>query len=197
MTAILSSPRWLSPESLRRFWSKVDQSGGPDACWPYRGCIRKRDGYGHVGRAGKTYSAARFALMLSLGRQLDEDELALHKCNTRACCNVSPKHVYLGDHEQNMLDCVASGNTCRGERHYSKTMPQAVARGERHASRTHPESLARGERVAGAKLTAERVVEIRLALSEGKSQRAIGRTFGVTQSLVSQVSTGLIWRHVQ
>ena len=58
----------VSKEDAGRFWSKVDTSGGPDSCWPYRvaiprprgwtfGCSRCR--HGGEGQAGCWRQARR------------------------------------------------------------------------------------------------------------------------------------------
>lgn len=33
----------MTPAEVERFWSKVDTSGGPDACWEWQGGTRKRN----------------------------------------------------------------------------------------------------------------------------------------------------------
>ncbi len=77
----------LTQEEIDRFWSKVDRSGGPDACWEWQaGKVRERNGklgYGH----------------------LDPGErLVCHDCDNPACCN--PSHYFLGDHAINHADKV-------------------------------------------------------------------------------------------
>jgi hypothetical protein len=91
-----------------RFWPKVDQSGGPDACWPYTG-VRNHRGYGQftVGRVEGQKPASRIALELTLGRQLEPGELACHTCDNPPCCN--PAHLWLGTNSENMIDAGRKG----------------------------------------------------------------------------------------
>jgi predicted XRE-type DNA-binding protein len=56
---------------------------------------------------------------------------------------------------------------------------------------------ARGERIGNAKLTAEKVREIRvLYAAGGVSQAALGSRFGVNQSKISDVVHKKTWAHV-
>lgn len=56
---------------------------------------------------------------------------------------------------------------------------------------------ARGERVGGAKLTPERVLDIREKLASGEwSLAALGRLHGVSPDTIRKIARGLIWRHV-
>ncbi len=93
------------------FWSKVDRSGGPDACWPWRKGLDTH-GYGEFWTGEKTVKATRFALALELGRPLLPGTLACHKpivCHNPACCN--PAHLYEGTQEQNMQDKKQDGTS--------------------------------------------------------------------------------------
>jgi len=99
-----------------RFWSKIDQRGGPDACWPWTGG-RFTGGYGAIHFDGRLQKAHRVALVLS-GTPVPDDMLACHVCNFPPCCN--PAHLYAGTTKQNAEDCVRSGrkNPPRGERQW-------------------------------------------------------------------------------
>ncbi|MFB7479520.1 HNH endonuclease [Streptomyces anulatus] len=54
----------------------------------------------------------------------------------------------------------------------------------------------RGERANNVKVTAADVVEIRRRLTEGETQEALGREFGLTQTGVSRIKLRKNWRHV-
>jgi hypothetical protein len=79
------------------FWSKVDKSAGPDACWPWTGAINKVTGYGvfHPPRARtefpQTISAHRFAASMAgivdLG---DPTQQVDHTCHNGAGCAPGP-----------------------------------------------------------------------------------------------------------
>lgn len=85
-----------------RFWSRVDRSRGPDACWIWRGHVNAVSGYGH---ASSTLTAHRWAWSLTYG---DPGELCvLHRCDNRPCCN--PRHLFLGTKGHNWRDSVTKG----------------------------------------------------------------------------------------
>ena len=98
-----------------RFHSKVDRSGGPDACWPWT-AHRGADGYGRFQLGGKPRLAHRIAYLLAGGTIPNDLEMRhSRKCVTNACCN--PAHLVPGTHQENMDDVVAMGRSTAGIRH--------------------------------------------------------------------------------
>jgi HNH endonuclease len=55
---------------------------------------------------------------------------------------------------------------------------------------------AKGERVAGSKLTADDVMDIRRLYADGADQRDIAALYGIAQSNVSLIVTRATWKHV-
>lgn len=91
------------------FWSKVDQSGGAEACWPFRRLDKL--GYGRFDRKGPQTFAHRASWLFTNGEIPADMEIA-HRCDNRACCN--PAHLFLATHEENMKDCKAKGRQAKG-----------------------------------------------------------------------------------
>ena len=91
------------PSLSTRFHAKVDSSGGPDACWPWRGCT---GGSGHgVLKVGgrRTDSAHRLAYTYCHGA-IPDGCVVRHTCDNPKCCN--PAHLLIGTHAQNVADRV-------------------------------------------------------------------------------------------
>jgi len=157
------------------FWSHVDQSGGPDACWPWTGS-RKR--YGVLARPTpyglKHAQAHRVAWELTNG-PIPDGLYALHHCDNPPCCN--PAHLFLGTQKDNMQDCKAKG----------RTGPRCGITSEK---------AAKGERNAGAKLTEAQVVEIRKMLASGLTARMIADRIPATVAMIWRISSRKTWSHV-
>lgn len=67
---------------LRAFITQVDTTGGPEACWPWRGTLTP-DGYGRLGKGG----IAAHRLAYELMRQAIPDGLVIdHICHNDADC---------------------------------------------------------------------------------------------------------------
>jgi hypothetical protein len=91
-------------------------------------------------------------------------------CVCHRCDNrscVNPEHLFLGTNQENTMDKVAKGRQQRGS--------------------------ANGT----AKLTEEKVVEIRRLIAAGKPQTHIARQYGVTPGNVCSIHHGRSWGHVK
>lgn len=90
-----------------------------------------------------------------------------HKCDVRLCVN--PDHLFLGTRIDNNLDRDRKG---------------------RH-------SVKRGSTVYNAKLTESDIPHIMKLCRDGKlTHKQIGAKFGVVRTLIGQINSGLIWKHV-
>lgn len=93
--------KYTPTQRIRIFWSKVDKSGGEDACWLWTAGLNA-DGYGqmqwHDRKLDRTHRIAYRLVKgnIPIGLQV------LHHCDNPTCCN--PKHLFLGTHIENMLD---------------------------------------------------------------------------------------------
>lgn len=103
-----------------RFWSYVDKSEGPTACWPWRGA-RDANEYGAFQLPKKLVGAHRFAWFLSYG---DPGQLFIcHHCDNPPCCN--PSHLFIGTAQDNTTDCVLKLRHVHGEAVHTSKLKEA------------------------------------------------------------------------
>lgn len=94
------------------FWSKVDRSGGADACWVWGGG-RTGKGYGQFRRGDKMYASHRVVLQWSTQRE-GKDLFATHgPCHNKGCVN--PKHLSWKTPKGNAADRTRDGTEHHGE----------------------------------------------------------------------------------
>ena len=183
-------PRKYTPdEALAAFWSRVDKSGGPDACWPWLGWKHPPGNYGRTMWHGSPARAHRLAFILSGGVLAESAPLVLHGggCTMHnggaggLCCN--PAHLSAGDfNDNNGRDRDRDGTT---------------ATGDRNGARLHPERLARGSATGNAKLTEADIPVIRGRRARGEQQKDIARSYGVDFTTISRIVRRTTWGHVE
>jgi hypothetical protein len=122
----------VTPQSAARLLANVDTSGGPDACWPYRGYIDPA-GYGafYVYADGRPQGAHRHAFELLVG-EVPAGLVLDHLCHTfdstcppgpsclhRRCCN--PTHLEVVTNEENVARAGHRLQTCRRGHPYTES----------------------------------------------------------------------------
>jgi hypothetical protein len=125
-------------------------------------CIHFRTYRSSVKFAGTQMNATRAVWTIAHGAP--GDLFVLHTCHNETCINV--RHLYLGDHQQNMDDRFATG-------HYG-----------------------RGSKCPVSKLTEDQVVELLRLRREGRLLTELAEQFGVHYSTVSQIARRKTWRHL-
>lgn len=153
-----------------RFWSKVDKSGGPDACWLWQAYLQD-SGHGQFqNRDGRTTSAHRIAWELTYNVRLVRSQFVCHDCpdgDNPACCN--PRHLWLGSAAENNQDAARKGRT-------------NAPRGEDHRS---------------AKLTEKKVKDMRTMHATGNyTYTELALLFGIDRGLAWGIVNRKYWRHV-
>lgn len=126
------------------FWSKVDRSGGPNACWPWTG-KKTRTGYGALttpigGRSGSTH---RSAYILTHGHP-PAGLVVCHRCDNRPCCN--PAHLFAGTQRDNLLDMVAKGRTNHSPEYIEKIRASRIGKKHSEATRAKISAAKMGKR---------------------------------------------------
>lgn len=77
-------------------------NGNKEACWEWRGHIRKSDGRPEYYYEGRRITAYRLVYELFTGSTLEKGDMVRHKCDNKLCCN--PHHLEKGTHQENMND---------------------------------------------------------------------------------------------
>lgn len=158
-----------------RFWAKVQKT---DGCWLFTGA-KGGGGYGVFWLDGRQIPAHRFA-WTEVNGELPPGFILCHHCDNPPC--IRPDHIFPGTYADNMRDAAEKGR-----------MPT----GEKHGSKTHPEAVLRGEDNANARLNPDVVRSIRAAYqANGATVSAISRRFDIDRATVRQIVHRRTWRHV-
>src|SRR5258708_14767704 len=146
------------------FWSHVNRAG-PNGCWEWTASLSP-NGYGQAWNGKKPWAGHRLSWEIANG-PIPEGLWVLHKCpikHNRKCVN--PSHLKLGGVKENARDAVETGG---------------IAIGDRHGSRTQPEALRRGEAHHMALVTDDQVMDARRRWSNGEASREdLAEEYGMT-----------------
>jgi hypothetical protein len=164
---------WWSPTEVASLRRRLDEKTVPEpnsGCWLFDGALH-RDGHGCIGGPGsKKLYAHRAAWVLANG-DVPAGLVVCHRCDVAACVN--PAHMFLGTHRDNAMDAVAKGRNVWGEQ------------------------------VGCAKLTCAQVNEIKHRCAEAQrtglrhwGARKIAAEFGVSDTTVARIATGVTWRRL-
>jgi hypothetical protein len=163
--------------NAEQFWSHFENAD-PAKCWMWKNGSSDYHGYGRLYFAGKMHSAHRLSWTLTNG-DIPTGLHVLHKCDNPGCCN--PRHLFLGTHAANMADRQSKGRE---------------ARGERHVSRTRPDAVPRGEHVGTSKLGPDDVRAILGLHDVGAMRKDIAELFGIAGKSVERIVYGVTWKHI-
>jgi len=91
------------------------ERGAPDACWLWTGARCGLHGeYGQSSYQGRALPAHRAMWIATHAEPIPDGYEVCHSCDNPLCVN--PAHLWLGTHQENMLDCSAKGRGYRVER---------------------------------------------------------------------------------
>lgn len=139
-----------------RFFNKVEIT---NTCWLWVGSIR-RGGYGQFKMPSKLMSAHRAAYLMFNG-PIASDKNVLHKCDTPNCVN--PAHLFLGSHQDNVIDKVNKGRQAKRSSH------------------------------GHAKLSENDIINIKKLRESGKTLKQIALQYQVHPNHIGLIIRGLRW----
>lgn len=150
-----------------RLKARTDSSGGPSACWPWKGALDGKKRYGLIGsggRFGTPLLTHRVSYEVAHG-PIPDGLHVMHICDNTRCVN--PPHLRLGTRSDNMKDAVEKGR-------FKKT-----------------------GRGSGSTLTEHAVRELRRhGLRNYGDVAAAARFLGVSKGAILSVKSGKAWRWV-
>lgn len=191
----------LTQKDIERFWGKVDKNKSTTfyngtRCWEWVGRHLAK-GYGQMDIGSGGEQAHRVSWVTAYG-EIPDGLWVLHHCDNRSC--VSPSHLFLGTHQDNMDDMAMKGRkvVATGDKNGSRLHPEKLARGDKNGMRLHPEKVQRGERNGNSKLTWPQVREIRHRYAflgiGGEGSYKLAKEFGVDSSIILDIVKKRIWK---
>lgn len=151
-----------------RFWEKINKDG-PNGCWLWTAGTDR--GYGFISNERRvSVGAHRVSWIIHNGPIPDGLEVC-HSCDNPPCVN--PKHLFLGTHLENVADMYAKG----------RNRP--------------PTGKFRGELSSSARLTADKVRDIRQRFASGEFQTHLALEYGVKQATISLIVMRKTWVDVE
>lgn len=164
-------PTWYTPGKTwqEHFWIYTCKPENETDCWVWKGAFRKKDGYSQM--------EIQTPEGLRLLRTAHQASWLIAKGSPvgsglvlrHTCDNkqcVNPNHLLPGTQLENIQDMIARGRNAKGE-----MMPQA-------------------------KLTDDKVREIRRRLALGEKQKTLAEEFNISTSTICRVAKMKRWTHV-
>jgi hypothetical protein len=139
-------------------------------CWIWKKFNNK--GYGMSGLKGKSIKAHRLSYLTFVG-EIPNNLHVLHNCDNPACVN--PKHLFLGDHQDNMNDKVNKNRQSKGEDHGNSKLLQKKVNEIRTLWSAELAGRAKGKDV---QLT----------------QKELAKRFRVDRTTINRIINNRIWR---
>lgn len=157
-------------EDSKLFEALLSNTKTVNGCWEWQGALYW-DGYGQkMCRVnGKKFLRRTHRLVWEIIHGKPNHHIC-HKCDNPKCIN--PAHLFDGTMSENMVDMHKKG---RGKKLHQ---------------------CARGERIAKAKLNEEKVRQIRILLSSGRSVTSLAKEYNIGRTAISSIKHNHTWKHV-
>lgn len=139
---------------------------GPDECWEWT-ASREPYGYGQFWTGERRTQAHRFVYELVNG-PIPEGDFVCHHCDNPGCVN--PRHLFAGSPRDNTADMVDKG---------------------RHKRVGQP-----GSSNPSAKLSGDKVKQIRSRFAHGEKAKALAAEYGVSVATIYHALRRITWKHV-
>lgn len=152
---------------------KIDEITG---CWNWIASLNHA-GYGQIGNGKKVLRSSRVSYELHNG-SIPNDMFVLHTCDNRKCVN--PKHLWLGNHQDNMDDRNSKNRQAKGDKCLRKNI-----------------NSLKGEKNPSSILTNITVEKIRqMYKTNNYSTRYLSRMFNCGQTTIMNIVNNKTWKHI-
>lgn len=143
-------------------------------CWNWIGTINRgaKKQYGSIKVDKKSVAAHRFSWEFYNNLKIPSGMIVMHICDNPKCVN--PLHLKLGTHKNNMEDMVLKNRQAK-DKSFLNRKP------------------ASGSKNGLAKLTELQAMEI---FKDSRSQRAIGKQYGVSQAVIHNIKSKKTWKEI-
>lgn len=147
-----------------------------NGCWEFNHSLNNK-GYGRISCKFesdpkiKNYYAHR-AMWISIYGPEFEKPFVCHRCDNPKCIN--PKHLFLGNNSDNMLDCNKKGRA-------NRELAVLKYRGENHPRATITEKIA---------------IEIKELFKNGMRFCDISKKYGIHKNTVLRLCRNQTWKHI-
>lgn len=152
----------MNKEQEKRFWDKVDKSSD-SGCWSWV-AGKNWDGYGKFRINGKAKLAHRLSYVIHTSEEVPDGMCVLHRCDNPSCVN--PAHLFLGTHQDNMIDKVNKGRGVKGDRN------------------------------GRAKLNAKKVLAIRALYKTRMTYAMLANKYNVSERTIRYIVRRETWTHI-
>lgn len=138
-----------------------------DGCWGWKGSLARKYGFISINSNGNCKTiTSNRASWIIHNGPIPNGLLVLHKCDTPSCTN--PDHLFLGTTKDNAIDRSIKG---------------------RNANQF-------GENNGSAKLTREKVIQIKALLKASICYDYICDIYGISKTTISNIKSGKTWSNV-
>lgn len=200
----------------KRFLESIDKKG-ENECWEYK-AGKNQQGYGQLWYDDKNMRAHIVAYMLAYG-EIPNGMCVLHHCDRPSCCN--PNHLFLGTQQDNVKDMLNKGRgkylanydiaedirniyniggitqkELSNEFGISQGEINCILQNKQWKDKEYKIGNKHLENLRTAKLTWEKVNEIRQRGNKGEKASKLAKEFDVSFSTINRILKNKIWKNL-
>lgn len=122
----------MNEKEFNRFFKKVDSLNNLNNCWEWTASLAGK-GYGQFKVNNRPFGAHRWSAKYLAGLTID-NMMVCHKCDNPKCVN--PEHLFVGTHQDNMIDRSNKKRQMYGINHYNAKLTENDVRYIRNSTKS-------------------------------------------------------------